>query len=75
MARESGLTATLDEEGGGEGVTTQNGQVQETVALRVHTVQVTLVTHQCGCNPLMTIQQGQVEGDVPFVVTLIKSVR
>lgn len=75
VARQSGLAATLDEEGGGEGVPTQDGQVQKTVPLCVHTVQITLVAHQCGSDSLVTIQQGQVKGDVPFIVTLIKSVR
>ena len=47
--------AILDEEGGGEGVSPHDGQVEETVALCVHTVQVTLVAHQRGGNALMAV--------------------
>ena len=47
--------AILDEEGGGEGVSPHDGQVEETVALCVHTVQVTLVAHQRGGDALMAV--------------------
>ena len=47
--------------------------MEETVALGVHTVEVTLVADQGGGNALMPVQQGQVEGDVPLIVTLIES--
>ena len=69
------VTTTLDEEGGGKRVSPQDGQVEKAVPLRVHTVQVTLVAHEGGRNPLVAVEEGEVEGDVPFVITLVKSMR
>ncbi len=41
-----GVGSILDEEGGGKGVPTENGQVEEAVSLRVQAVQVTLVADE-----------------------------
>ena len=42
VARQHGVAATLDEERRRKRVSSQDGQVEEAVALCVHTVQVTL---------------------------------
>ena len=78
---ESGVTGegrgapTLDEERSGKRVSAENGEVEETVPLCVDAVQVTLVTHEGRRDPLVTIEEGQIEGDVPFLITLIESMR
>ena len=71
VASECCVAAILDEEGGGKGVSSQDGQVEETVALGINAVQVTLVADQCRGNPLVTVQEGQVQGDVPLVVAFV----
>ena len=71
-ARQDGIGPFLDEEGGGEGVSSEDGQVQQAVSLTVHTVQVTVVGDQRVGNALVTTQQGKVEGDVPIIITLVK---
>ena len=45
VTRQHGVAATLDEERRCKCVSSQDGQVEEAVALRVHAVQVTLVAH------------------------------
>ncbi len=72
LARQNGVCPFLNEEGSGEGVSPEDGQVQQAVALRVHTVQVTVVRDQRVRNALVPTQQSQVEGDVPIIITLIQ---
>ena len=74
VAGEGCVAAVLDEEGGGKGISSQDGQVQQAVALCIHAVQVALVAHQCGGDSLVAAQQGQVKGDVPFVVAFVEPV-
>jgi hypothetical protein len=74
VSRQRRVAAILDEKRGSKRVPSQDGQVQQTVALGVHTVQVTLVTHQRGGDTLVPVQESQVEGDVPLVVTFVESV-
>ena len=74
VARECRVAAILDEKQGRKRVPSQDGQVQQTVALGVHAVQVTLVAHQRGGDTLVAVQESQVEGDVPLVVTFVESV-
>ena len=74
VASQSRTAAILNEEQGCEGVSSQDGQMEQTVALCIHTVQVTLVAHQCGGDSLVAVEEGQIEGDVPLVITLVESV-
>ena len=55
-----GVGPVLDKEGGSKGVTPQDSQVEQTVALRVLDVEVTLVADQRVGNTLMAIKQSKV---------------
>ena len=55
-----GVGPVLDKEGGSKGVTPQDGQVQQTVALRVLDVKVTLVADQRVGDTLVAIEQSKV---------------
>ena len=68
---QDGVGSILDEEGGGESVAPGDGEVEETVAGGVEDVQVTAVTDQGVGDTLVAIEEGQVEGEVPLVITLI----
>ena len=70
--REDGTGTILDEEGGREGVSPEDGQMEQAVPLCVQHVQVTAVTDQGAGDALMAMEEGEVEGDVPLVITLVK---
>ena len=72
LPSQDGVGAFLDEEGGREGVTPHDGQVQQAVALRVQQVQVAVVRDQRVGNLLVAAEQRQVQGEIPLIVILIQ---
>ena len=75
LPRQDGAGATPDEEGGGERVAPQDGQVEETVATGVLDVQVALVAYQGVSDAFVSVQQRQIEGCGSILVTLIQLLR
>ena len=71
-SREDGISPILDEERGGEGVPSKDGQMEQAVPLLIQHVQVAAVTDQGAGDALMAMEEGQVQGDVPLVITFIK---
>ena len=55
-----GVGPVLDKKGGSKSITPQDGQVEQTVALRVLDVEVALVADQCVGDTLMAIKQSKV---------------
>ena len=72
---QNGVGPILDKEGGGKGITSHDGQVQQAVALGVLDVKVTLVADQCVGNAIMTVEQSQVQWYMSLCVTLVQFVR
>ena len=69
---QDGVGSVLDEERGREGVPSHYCQVEKTVARSIKNVQVTSMAHKSVGYAFIAVEQGQVEGDVLFVITLIK---
>lgn len=72
LPHQNGVSAVFDQEGGCKGVPPEDGKVEQAVSLCVLNVHVTLVAYERVGNPLMSVEQCEVQGDVPLVITLIE---
>ncbi len=72
LPRQNGAGPVPDEERCRKRVSPQDGQVQETVALGILDVKVTLVAHQSVSDAFMTVQQRQVERRGTILVGLVQ---